>query len=686
VLKNVDEEDLEGRTMTYDLQTRTGTVYQASTEYDRGRYRGKAIHDTGQNVLLVKGAQYTTCDEDSPHYHVGSSTMKVQLRDKIIARPIVFYLKKIPILALPFYIIPVNNERHSGIVFPQIQFGLSSTGGRFIRNLGYYWAPNDYMDATLSGDYYQTGQTWVGRFETRYRLAGKLDGTFNTRYSRSQTVFESDQWELQGLHNQTLGTNSRITAQANFTTSREFKRTSLTGEPLADRADRFLVSTLNLSHRRTWGSFNLFLSRRQDLDTDPITSPNLPSLTQDLPRFTMSIPQRPLGRKGSDSKSAFLPFLATTYLNINFRAANHSETFKRFQLEDTTVAFRAMQGVFNLSDNRKIPGGWNLTPRLSSTAVLYEQDEVGQRWQPAAVYNLGLGTSATYFGTLRPQIGALQAIRHVVFPRMSFNWQPEFESLSFTDDQGIVRPRFRSLAGISIGGSRQAFMQYSLQQRFQVKLRLGDKDVQLPNLITWNTGGSYDLLWREHGRITPWLPLNNRIRIQPPAYLTFDLNANHAFDVRPHLRTLSFSAQLRLSGGAERPGPIAEIPMQGNEALSRPRALTKLPWSMSLSYSYTGGRDFVQRWNTTQLANVVLSIRPTRNWHLDYYNTVNLTRGQITAQEYSVVRDLHCWQARFVRRFTSDGESEFYFKINIRDRPDLYLEQGTRGLGSFVNF
>ena len=35
--------------------------------------------------------------------------------------------------------------------------------GQFIRNAGYYWAPNDYFDVTMSGDYYQAEPSWVLR-------------------------------------------------------------------------------------------------------------------------------------------------------------------------------------------------------------------------------------------------------------------------------------------------------------------------------------------------------------------------------------------------------------------------------------------------------------------------------------------------------------------------------------------
>ena len=325
-------------------------------------------------------------------------------------------------------------------------------------------------------------------------------------------------------------------------------------------------------------------------------------------------------------------------------------------------------------------------PRFSSTYVLVDEDASGKKWSDAAVYSVGVGASGTYYGTFRTNVGRLRGIRHVLFPTISYNFSPRFDNLFFTDSNGTLRQRFPSTAGISIASNEQSFLAYGVQNRFQIRFRRGDQDVTFPNFITWNTNGTYDFRWRERGLTTPWGPVTNRINIQPPSFFSLDATSLHRFDAKPYFRSFNMNAGVRLSGGAGRPGPIADIPLDGNEALSRPDFLTGGPWNASVSYSFAAGRNAEGGWDVQQSANSLLSFSPTRNWHLDYYNTLNLTEGEITAQEFAVVRDLHCWQARFVRRFTASGESEFFFRISIRDRPDVYLEQGTRGLGSFVNF
>jgi lipopolysaccharide assembly outer membrane protein LptD (OstA) len=149
-----------GETMTYDLGIRRGTIYEGRTTYDRGFFAGEEVRRVTENVFNVRDGSYTTCELEEPHYHFGSKQMRLVLREKVVAKPVVFYIKKIPVLALPFYIFPIKSGRHSGFQLPQVEFGSSSTGGKFIRNLGYYWAINEYLDATAWGDFYQDAQ-WI---------------------------------------------------------------------------------------------------------------------------------------------------------------------------------------------------------------------------------------------------------------------------------------------------------------------------------------------------------------------------------------------------------------------------------------------------------------------------------------------------------------------------------------------
>ena len=51
-----------------------------------------------------------------------------------------------------------------------------------------------------------------------------------------------------------------------------------------------------------------------------------------------------------------------------------------------------------------------------------------------------------------------------------------------------------------------------------------------------------------------------------------------------------------------------------------------------------------------------------------------MSEGAFINQSYTLRRDLHCWEALFVRHI-SDTDSGFYFKINIIDLPDIKIEQ-----------
>jgi len=73
----------------------------------------------------------------------------------------------------------------------------------------------------------------------------------------------------------------------------------------------------------------------------------------------------------------------------------------------------------------------------------------------------------------------------------------------------------------------------------------------------------------------------------------------------------------------------------------------------------------------------------TNNWKITFSSYFDIQRREFTSQQYSVTRDLHCWQAGFVHRRFGDDYS-YYFQIQIKVHRDLKYEQGKRGLGGTV--
>jgi len=112
-----------------------------------------------------------------------------------------------------------------------------------------------------------------------------------------------------------------------------------------------------------------------------------------------------------------------------------------------------------------------------------------------------------------------------------------------------------------------------------------------------------------------------------------------------------------------------------------------LPWSFQVSLSHTGSAARLttggySRFSSSTTANTSFSINPTSHWVVQYSAQADVESRKLVSWNYSVKRDLHCWEAQFTRQY-SGGITEYYFKINVKNLPEVYYEQGSKGLRGF---
>jgi len=700
-----------GHLMTYDLPSRVGTIYQAETAYEKGLYHGEKIRKVGDNVLDVLNGSYSTCDLPDPHYHFSSHYMKIYLKDKLVAKPVVFYIKNVPLLALPFYVFPIKPGRHSGFLFPQFEFGFNNRAGQFLRNAGYYWAPNDYMDLTASGDYYQTEPSWVLRGEGNYKLMYVLNGDFNGTYAKNEATGRQD-YDFNMDHAQELSPRTRLVARGQFVSSKDYNASDLYGRPLATRLNRFLVSSFAISHAADWASFNAVVDRRQDLDADaqiadpdgegplqglpPGTFASLADLTSNAPDLRVSFPTRTLGAFPLIKGTALAKPLSTLYFSFDTRFLSQTNqqafvggyrSFLRDTVPDSTTFLdervttrRALASNIALSDSRRLFGWLNLAPRVFANTVVFDFDELGHRIVPVATWAGSMTSSATLYGSFRPHWGSLVGLRHVIFPTATFTYSPEFPSLTYRDTLGRVLNRFNGFGGIGVSGFRSEVLNFGLDQRLQAKLQHGDQITRLDNLLSLSLSSSYDFLWRERGLKHPLSPIGASLFLQPPGLLNASLGATlDPYEGRP-MRSLSGNTGFSWTSGAHHSGNEAPaLPVDQTVRQSYEEATSDFHdnWSASLAYSYSGGYE-TANWSSHQTLNGVGRYQATPNWTLDYSASYDLTLHNVLTQRFAIGRTLHCWIATFTRTFTPGGEAEYYFRIGIKDQREVYLERGTR--------
>ncbi len=129
--------------------TLTNTTYQLVGLAGKGGAEEIAVSKTGGLALI--GSSFTTCYGKIPDWQLNASEITISKNENYLeAYNARFSLFDVPVLYLPYFKIPIGDERQSGFLAPEID---SSGKSGFKLSIPYYWniAPN--MDATITPKY-----------------------------------------------------------------------------------------------------------------------------------------------------------------------------------------------------------------------------------------------------------------------------------------------------------------------------------------------------------------------------------------------------------------------------------------------------------------------------------------------------------------------------------------------------
>ena len=315
----------------------------------------------------------------------------------------------IPILYLPIGYLPINRERKSGLLIPKV--GSSNTDGISIKPI-YYWAINEWSDATLGVEYLQKRGVRPD-LEYRYRphknTEGKFQGKFLEDDSTGNTFYKVD-W----THDQHLKGNARLKAKLDLESNDNFNKT--------------FEDNTNLRTRRNTDSFGSFNKRWANSTFDILTryrestEDRRDDLFAQLPQITYQHQRQPLG------KSSFL--------------FNQETSFSSFLLDLQTDPlldddFKVQRFDFHPQISRPIPlAPWlALTPTIGLRETIYSQglDPSGVNNQRTKSFSRELvDINAALVG---PKINKIfrhrkngSKIKHLIEPRISYDFIPDIDT------------------------------------------------------------------------------------------------------------------------------------------------------------------------------------------------------------------------------------------------------------------
>ena len=523
---------LLGEGISYNTCDHRGVIRGAFTNFsEQGTVwflRGNVASDSSSTRIYAASSEVTSCDLPMPHYHFAAREVKWISNSVIVARPVVLYVRDIPILWLPFIFQDTRPGRHSGILTPQ--FGLndlvrtSSSYNRQLTNLGYYWVISDYADATFRVDWYS------GRYlQAGVGLNYKILNRFMTGALSVNRQWQSGGGSANGLrwtHQQAFSLSTSLNFDVNYLSNSTIVRQNAL-DPLLNTQQ--ITSSLNLTKRYGWGSIALGGNRRQNL-SDNSSNTQLPSLTispkpLDFGRNVTWSPGMSLTNdlaKGTSTTKFFFtrpdgqldsiaPSTSTRVTALNFdtplrlgsfnwrnslrvidndSTGRRTATFREPDLStpdpnDSITVTRTVGGGFGSSidwdTGINLPllfrGSWKLQPTVgiqnatpAAPFAVRNQNTNGRFVRQGKRPSFSLSLSPTFYRRFGG-IGPFAAIRHSFSPQLLFNYQPS-ASISQEFAEAISR------GGFSVPTRSEPLQTLSLQltQTFEGKARPREGD------------------------------------------------------------------------------------------------------------------------------------------------------------------------------------------------------------------
>ncbi|MFQ5572285.1 MAG: putative LPS assembly protein LptD, partial [Rhodothermales bacterium] len=262
-------EDFTGSSFAYNMRTGRGRVVGARTSYEDGFIRAQVAKVLEDSTLNILHGQYTTCNcapDETPSYSLRSNKMKAVDQKWIYTGPIQLFIYNIPTpLWLPFGFLPAQEGRRSGILPPE--YG-EDQRGFYLRNMGYYWAINDYMDLQARVGVWTKG-SWQVNPTFRYSLRDRFSGNLSVDYIHERNgerddpdVLIRNSVNVRWNHNQTLNPTARISANVNLASSSSYFRN--VSDQYDDNVRQSIGSTIQYNKRWQASGRSLSLNLRQN--------------------------------------------------------------------------------------------------------------------------------------------------------------------------------------------------------------------------------------------------------------------------------------------------------------------------------------------------------------------------------------------------------------------------------------
>ncbi|MBT3417382.1 MAG: LPS-assembly protein LptD [Flavobacteriales bacterium] len=666
----------------YNFKSKKCIVSKIITKEGEGYIHGLKVKKMEDNVLYLKKGQYTTCDKEKPHYSIKANKIKLVPKKQIVTGPAYLTFFNIPApLLLPFGFFPNTSKESSGILIPS--YGESANLGFFLKDGGYYFTLNDYMDFSVKGDIYTKG-SWRTKTNFRYKNRYKYNGNLKVNLGKiinSEKGFpdysEQKDFFIRWNHRQDPKANPTFSFSANVNAGSNTYHKNNTFSNTKDYLTNTFSSSINLSKRWEGTPFNISsnLGHNQNTKTQKVNL-TLPNIDFSMNRI---FPFKELGKSGKKywyhkvgirynmntknelSVADSLLFHNSTLSSFNSGMRHNipiSSSFKMFKY------FTVSQNI-NLSERwylSQIQRTWNGSEVITDTL---------DKFTRGGEYNLSSSINTKIYGIAQFKKGKIAAFRHVLTPNLSFNYNPSFADEKFgfyksVQSDSLGNTEIYSITENGIYGSprknESGNITLNLSNIFGMKIRTKKDTTETIKKIklieSLNINSSYNIFADSLNFSN--ISLNLRTKLFNSLNITFSSNFDpYVKTNNGRLNTFEFSENKRLarftnsntsigfslSDKTFKKSTVKDTLKVEEEA----RDFYNIPWNLNMNYTYSFNKGHLSSAESISNQNISFSgnLKITPKWKIGFHSGYDFTDKEFTYTSLDLYRDLHCWEMLF---------------------------------------
>ncbi len=630
-----------GEKIVYDFAKKTGVIYNA--DFRANPYFGKAkkVEKVSESEFVTKGGYFTTCSLDQPHYRFAVKKLNMFPGDKMQAQQATFYLGAVPLLYLPRF----NYSMKEPIMHVQVEPGKRKDWGPYLLNT---WRYNitDNINGRAFLDY-RNKLGFAEGFEINYTRTPFGKGDFKFYYTLEtppdQPVeppkSDYNRYFMRWRHKWNIDECTNVTAEFFKITDQRRKDDTTYFSTRSFLADYFFreyekdaqpLSYALFHHAFNYSSVDVLLQARTNhwfdqIEKLPEINYNLPSLQLgESPLYFESINQ--LGTYNKKKVATSDP-LAATYTQDRDNITDTRLDTKNTISLPTKIAFIQFK------------------PFVSSRQTFYDKGANDQNGIMRTIFYSGADMSSKFYRVFDAKTNFLKldinGLRHIITPSVGYLYThpPTIPNSNIKYIDGVDTIYRGNTASLSLSNKLQTkrngqsidLVDFLATTDLVLDPKLGDNAFFTAPRAGESLKDNFD-------------DILFKLKVLPYSWVRFESDATFEHSEHTNINYNKFS--------------LVNYDLSFDFAKER-------SFSIGQRYARKGSNE----------VTAFLKWRLSPKWKFGIYERFNLKKSSsldfgFQEQEYTLTRDLHCWEMDFTLNKKEISGTTIFFTFRLKAFPE----------------